>query len=71
MFPVFQMSQRYAIILDGYCKIDRDVEFVAMVVHLYCKGLLPMFHLCFSDAYCKCVYLDVAYVSQICCICFI
>jgi hypothetical protein len=30
-----------------------------------------MFHLCFSDACCKCVYLDVAYVPHICCMCFI
>jgi hypothetical protein len=27
-----------------------------------------MFHLCFSDACYKCIYLDVAYVSYICCI---
>jgi hypothetical protein len=30
-----------------------------------------MFHLCFSDACCKCVYLDVAYISHIRCMCFI
>jgi hypothetical protein len=40
-----------------------------MVVYLCCKGLLPMFHLCFSDACCKCVYLDVAYISHIRCMC--
>jgi hypothetical protein len=43
-------------------KVDRDVAYVAMVVHVCCKGLLLMFHLCFSDPYCKCIYLDVAYV---------
>jgi hypothetical protein len=30
-----------------------------------------MFHLCFLEACCNCVYLDVAYVSHICCMCFI
>ena len=30
-----------------------------------------MFHLCFPDACCNYVYLDVAYVSHICCMCFI
>ena len=49
-------------------KVDRDV---AMVVHICCKGMLPMFYLCFLDACCKCVYLDVAYVSHIRCMCFI
>jgi hypothetical protein len=34
------------------------------------KGLLPMFHLYFLDACCKCIYLDVAYVSHICYMCF-
>jgi hypothetical protein len=29
-------------------KVDRDVAYVAMVVHVCCKGLLPMFHLCFQ-----------------------
>jgi hypothetical protein len=28
-------------------KIDWDVTYVAMVVYVCCKGLLPMFHLCF------------------------
>jgi hypothetical protein len=48
-------------------KADRDVAYVAMVVYLCYKGLLPMFHLCFGDICCKCVYLDVAFVSHICC----
>ena len=42
-----------------------------MVVHVCCKCLLPIFHLCFPDTCCKCVYLDVAYVSHIRCMCFI
>jgi hypothetical protein len=52
-------------------KIDQNVAYVAMVVHVCCKSLLQMFHLCFWMYYCKCVYLYVAYVSHICCKCFI
>jgi hypothetical protein len=51
-------------------KLDMDVAYIAMVVHVCYKGLLPMFHFCFPDVCCKCVYLDVAYVSHIRCICF-
>jgi hypothetical protein len=40
-------------------KVDRDV---AYVVSLYSI---------FLDVCCKCVYLDIAYVSHICCKCFI
>ena len=52
-------------------KVDRDVAYVAMVVHLCCKRLFPMFHLFLLDVCCECVYLDVVYVSHICCKCFI
>ena len=45
-------------------KVDWDIAYVAMVVHVCYKGLLPMLYLCFLDACCKCVYLDVAYVSH-------
>jgi hypothetical protein len=62
MLQVFQMD---------VVKIDRDVTYVAMIVHLCCKGLLPMFSSVFWDVCCKCIYLDVAYVSHICCKCFI
>jgi hypothetical protein len=48
-------------------KLDQDVAYVAMVVHVCCKCLFPMFHLYFSNVCCKSVYLDVAYVSHICC----
>jgi hypothetical protein len=47
-------------------KIDRDVVYIVMVVHVCCERLFLMFHLRL-DVYCKCVYLDVAYVSHICC----
>jgi hypothetical protein len=50
-------------------KVDRDITYVAMVVHVCCKLLFLMFHLFFSDVYYKCVYLDVAYISHICCNC--
>jgi hypothetical protein len=52
-------------------KVDRDVAYVAMVVHVCCKLLFSVFHLFFQDICCKCVYLDIAYVSHICCKCFI
>jgi hypothetical protein len=42
-----------------------------MVIHVCCKFLFSMFHLFFSNVCCKCVYLDVAYVSHICCKYFI
>jgi hypothetical protein len=52
--------------------VDQNVVYVAMVVHVFCKGLFSMFYLCFwTMCCCKCVYLDVAYVSHICCKCFI
>jgi hypothetical protein len=45
-------------------KIDRDIAYVAMVVHVGRKLLFPMFLLFFLDICCKCVYL-----SHICCMC--
>jgi hypothetical protein len=38
MLQVFQID---------VAKLDRDVAYVAMVVHVCCKGLFPVFHLCF------------------------
>jgi hypothetical protein len=43
-------------------KVDRDVAYVVMVVLVCCKSVSPMFHLFFSDIYCKNAYLDVAYI---------
>jgi hypothetical protein len=76
MFQVFQMFQRYVAIV--FVKVDRDVAYVAMVIHVCCKGLLTMFHLCFgtyiaSVFLCICFsfthmihvfYLDVVYVCK-------
>jgi hypothetical protein len=58
--------QAFSDILQAYvssvsyrcCKVDRDVAYVAMVVHICCKRMFPMFHL-FSYVCCKSVYLDV------------
>jgi hypothetical protein len=52
-------------------KVDRGVAYVAMVVHLCCTCVVPNVSPVFSDVCCKCVYLDVAYVSHICFRCFI
>jgi hypothetical protein len=62
MFRVFRTN---------VAKVHQDVAYVAMIVHVCCKRLSPVFHLCFSDVCCKCVYLDVPYVSHICCKYFI
>jgi hypothetical protein len=47
----------------GRCKVDRDVAYVVMIIHVCCKCLFPMFHLFFSDVYCKCALSGY-------CICF-
>ena len=52
MLQVFQMD---------VAKVNRDVAYVAMVVHVFRKGMLPMFHV-FLDVYRKCVYLNVVYI---------
>jgi hypothetical protein len=52
-------------------KVDQDVAYVAMGVHLCCKHLSPMFHLFFQIFVASVLYLDVAYVSHIYCKCFI
>jgi hypothetical protein len=43
-------------------KIDRDVAYVAMVVHVCCKRLSPMFHLFSKHMFQVCLFG--------CCICF-
>jgi hypothetical protein len=60
MLQVFQMN---------VTKVDQNVAYVAMVVYICCKGMLPLFHLFFPNACCNCVYyLDVACVLYECCI---
>jgi hypothetical protein len=51
-------------------KVDRDVAYVVMVVHVCCKILLSMLHL-FFQAYVTSMFIYVAYVSHKCCKCFI
>jgi hypothetical protein len=43
-------------------KVDRKVTYVEIVVHVYCKCMFLMFHLCF--------WTYVASVSSKCCIYF-
>jgi hypothetical protein len=43
-------------------KVDRDVAYVAIVVHICYKLMFPVF-IFFSNVCCKCVYFE-------CCICF-
>jgi hypothetical protein len=43
-------------------KVDRDVSYVAMVVHVCCKCLFQMFYLLFKCMLQVCLY--------VCCICF-
>jgi hypothetical protein len=47
-------------------KVDWNVSYFAMVVHVCCKRIFPVFRLFFRRICCKCVYLNVAYVSYIC-----
>ena len=54
-----------------YADITKVDQNVAMVVYVCCKLLFPVFHLFFPNVRCKCVYLDVIYVSHIYCKCFI
>jgi hypothetical protein len=52
-------------------KVDRDVAYVAMVVHICCKCSVTNVLSVFSGHMLKYVYLDVVYVSHIYCMCFI
>jgi hypothetical protein len=52
-------------------KVDRDVAYVAMVVHVCLKVSVSNISFVFLNVCCKCVYLDVACVSHICCKSFI
>jgi hypothetical protein len=52
-------------------KVDRDIAYVAMVVYALLQTSVLNVWSIFSDICCKCVCLDVAYVSHICCKCFL
>ena len=65
MFQLFQAD---------ISKVDWDVAYVAMVVHVCCKRLSPLFHLLFVHAYFKCFrrMSQVFYLSSfVCCKCCI
>jgi hypothetical protein len=48
-------------------KVDRNVAYVAMIVHVCCKLPSPMFHRVFWTYCYTCVYLNIANLSHICC----
>jgi hypothetical protein len=48
-------------------KVNQDVAYVAMAIYSCCKCLFQMFHL-FIRSMLHAFYVDVAYVSRICCI---
>jgi hypothetical protein len=66
-------------------KIDRNVVYVAMAIHVCCKRLFQIFHMFFRRMLQVCLFVccicfihmlrvfypDVAYVLYICCECFI
>ena len=49
MFQVFQMFlEMLQVFYTDVAKVDRDVAYVKMVLHICCKLLFPMFHLFFQ-----------------------
>jgi hypothetical protein len=46
-------------------KVNQDVAYIAIAIQ-YVASVCSKCFICFSDICCKCVYLDVAYVSHIC-----
>ena len=53
-------------------KVDRDVAYVAMVVHIYCKLLFSMFHQSYvANVFIRMLHIFHTYVSYICCVRFI
>jgi hypothetical protein len=48
-------------------KVDREVTYVAVVVHMCCKRMFLMFHLFFLNICCKSFIWMFVYVSHICC----
>jgi hypothetical protein len=51
-------------------KVDRDVAYVAMAIHVCFKCMFQMFHLFFTCSL-QVFHLDVVYVSHVCCNYFI
>ena len=68
MFQVFQLFHMYVSIVScGCCKSRSGCCICCNGYTLMLQTFFPISHLFFR---CKCVYLDVAYVSLICCRCF-
>ena len=73
-----QMFQRYvAMFYTDVVKLDRDVAYVAMVIHVYCKLLFSMFHLFvqtyFASVFIWMLHMFHTYVASIlsgCCVYF-
>ena len=51
-------------------KVDQDVVYVAMSIHML-QPSVRNFSSIFLNVCCKCVYLNIAYVSHIYCRCFV
>jgi hypothetical protein len=72
MFQVFQLFQRYvARVSYGCCKSRLGCCICCNGCTLMLQIFVPNVSSVFSDVCCKCVYLDVAYVSHIYFRCFI
>jgi hypothetical protein len=72
MFYVFQVFHRYVVIVSYGCYKSRSRCCICCNgLYVCCKGLFLMFHLCFRIYVASVFYLDVTYVSQVCCKCFI
>jgi hypothetical protein len=48
-------------------KIERNVLHILQWLYMYIASLCPSVSSIFLDICCKCVYLDIVYVSHICC----
>jgi hypothetical protein len=73
---VFQMFCRYVTSVMNVARVDRDVAYVAMVIHVCCKLLFPMF-LLFFHTYVASVFIWMLHVFYTygasvlsgCCVC--
>jgi hypothetical protein len=82
-YVCFKCFRRFEYILHLYymdvAKLDRRMLYMLHMLQLFQRRVASvcfkcfrgMFHSCFLDACCMCVYLDGAYVSHIRCMCFI
>jgi hypothetical protein len=71
MSQVFQgFHMHVASVSCACCKVDQDIAYVVMAIHIYCKRLFQMFHLFFRRMLQMCLF-GYCNVSHICCKCFI